>query len=493
MLPHISNQAEYKDFLEREEAKLSRAEKNILARRKYSKAKDKMLLMEPERAHDLFASSYSHTGRSAHDPVIILRSFILMPHFGYTSVDVWVNDVKEDNLLQLLIGADKKKGVPSVGTHYGFINRLTNSDPHMNELYPKGKNLLCNKDKEDNTGITQELAEKYQTNPKYDLDRWSRKLEELYNLVIVQPFLEKLLEKNLPLKEFILSGDGTCLHIHSNPNGNRVKNPIDDQHSYRYTAPTADWGKDWGENGKHLEDYFGFNLFIISLHGYKIDVPLYFGIHPASENECRHMVTDLNRMLQISPNAKPRFMCYDKAGDSDPMRKHLKYHGIIPIIPLKKNRKKRPQLELPQSKKDEHDEPLEYISEDRYPVCMYGEAMSRDGHDNSKNMTKYRCPLKTGKVKECPHDSVCNKTAYGRVVKIPDNLEDALYVPVDYHSKQWKKRYNNRTSCERMNNRVLNNYDVQHLTCRNESKHLFFAMMAGMNVHLDAWLKQLAA
>ena len=177
MLPHISNQAEYKDFLEREEAKLSRAEKNILARRKYSKAKDKMLLMEPERAHDLFASSYSHTGRSAHDPVIILRSFILMPHFGYTSVDVWVNDVKEDNLLQLLIGVINPKEAPSVGTHYGFINRLTNSDPHMNELYPKGKNLLCNKDKEDNTGITQELAEKYQTNPKYDLDRWSRKLE----------------------------------------------------------------------------------------------------------------------------------------------------------------------------------------------------------------------------------------------------------------------------------------------------------------------------
>ena len=114
---------------------------------------------------------------------------------------------------------------------------------------------------------------------------------------------------------------------------------------------------------------------------------------------------------------------------------------IIPIIPLKKNRKKRPQLELPQSKKDEHDEPLEYINEDRYPVCMYGEAMSRDGHDNSKNMTKFRCPFKTGKVKECPHDSVCNKTAYGRVVKIPDNLEDALYGPVDYYAKKWKKLY----------------------------------------------------
>lgn len=74
-----------------------------------------MLLLEPERARTLLADSYSHTGRPAYDPFIILRSFILMHHFGYTSVDVWVDDVKEDNLLQLLIAADK--GVPSVGAH----------------------------------------------------------------------------------------------------------------------------------------------------------------------------------------------------------------------------------------------------------------------------------------------------------------------------------------------------------------------------------------
>ena len=43
MLPHISTRAEYKAFLDREEAKLSHVEKKILARKKYSKAKEKML------------------------------------------------------------------------------------------------------------------------------------------------------------------------------------------------------------------------------------------------------------------------------------------------------------------------------------------------------------------------------------------------------------------------------------------------------------------
>lgn len=271
--------------------------------------------MEPERAHNLLAGCYSNTGR----PAILLRSFILMLHFGYTSVDRWVADVKEDVLLQILIG-DK---VPSVPTHYDFINRLTDSDPHMNELYPKCKNRAYSK--EDTKGIAERLVQKYKANPKCDWDRWSRKLEELYNLVVIQPFLEKFLSKNLPLSEFILSGDGTCLRIHSNPNGNRVKDPVDDKHSHRYTAPTAGWGKD----GKHDVDYFSFNLFIISLHGDKIDVPLYFGIHPASENECRHMITDLARMIQVSPNAKPKFICYDKAGDVEAIYEYqaLGYHS----------------------------------------------------------------------------------------------------------------------------------------------------------------------
>lgn len=238
MLPHISNQAEYKAFLKRTEPLLSDEDRND---EKYCFEKEKMLLMESERAHDLFEGCYSQKVRPAHDPIIIFRSHILMLAFGYTSIDNWVGHLrKEKNLsLRLLIGVETKKDVPSVGAHYGFINRICNDDPHMDLLYPKGRNPRKKKHKKNNTGITKKLVKKYKANPKCDLDRWSRKLEELYNLVVVQPFLEKLLDKNLPLKEFILSGDGTCLHIASHPNGNRVKNPVDDQHTHRYTATTA--------------------------------------------------------------------------------------------------------------------------------------------------------------------------------------------------------------------------------------------------------------
>ena len=64
----------------------NRIESDIKRRYIFAQEK-KMRLMEPERAHNLLAGCYSNTGRPAIDPAILLRSFILMLHFGYTSVD----------------------------------------------------------------------------------------------------------------------------------------------------------------------------------------------------------------------------------------------------------------------------------------------------------------------------------------------------------------------------------------------------------------------
>lgn len=49
--------------------------------------------------------------------------------------------------------------------------------------------------------------------------------------------------------------------------------------------------------------------------------------------------------------------------------------------------------------------------------------------------------------------------------------------------------YKNRPSTERVNNRVPDDYRLQNPSCRNGSKHFFFAVMAATGVHLDAWRK----
>ena len=141
MLPYISTQKDYAKFHREAKSLLSETEQDRLRKKKFSKALRKMLLLEPERVKLLLLACYAKTGRPALDPVITLRSFVLMLHFGYTSVDNWVNEVKDDKALQYLIG---DWHVPSVASHYDFINRLLRVKPHLDELYMKGKNSTAN-------------------------------------------------------------------------------------------------------------------------------------------------------------------------------------------------------------------------------------------------------------------------------------------------------------------------------------------------------------
>ena len=136
MLPYISTQKDYARFHREAKSLLSETEQNRLHKKKFRKALRKMLMLEPERVKLLLLACYAKTGRPALDPIVTLRSFVLMLHFGYTSVDNWVNEVKDDRALQYLIG---DWHVPSVASHYDFINRLLRVKPHLDELYMKGK------------------------------------------------------------------------------------------------------------------------------------------------------------------------------------------------------------------------------------------------------------------------------------------------------------------------------------------------------------------
>ena len=100
----------------------------------YRSAYHKLRKMDPALIMDILLPLYSHTGRPAIDPTILLRSFILMLHLGYTSIHRWCDDLKADSLLQYLVGTSSP---PSMASHYDFIIRLTRNDPHLSTLYLK--------------------------------------------------------------------------------------------------------------------------------------------------------------------------------------------------------------------------------------------------------------------------------------------------------------------------------------------------------------------
>ena len=502
MLRHISKRQDYLSFKESGKEKLSTSDLLRLESGKYKSASNKMDSLEPERTEELLLSCYSQvTGRPANDPTIYIRSFLLMLHMGYTSVDEWISAARSDILLQYLVGTWE---IPPVACHYDFINRITGADPHLNELYPKSKNSrevkaqikaakLKKGEKWENfdDDDTQKLKKKYWDDASCDSERWTLVLERLFDLLAVRPSYDRFVHEE---DELILSGDGSALHIHSSPHGHHVENPPDDQHTHRYTAPDADLGWDSHEGVVYL----GFTLYTLSLHlkSPATDLPMFIAQRTASQHDSLTTITATAHMLDVNPLLLAKYMCFDSASDAAHIHQFLRHRGAIPIIDWNPRHTdpENPYAKHPikNSLKDADGNLLEHLNEKGVPVCACGIEMIRDGYDTSKMATKYRCPFVMGRIESCPFSSQCTDSSYGRVIKTYDRTDYKLFGPVPHGSDEWKEIYKNRTCTERINNRILNDYNVQNLTCRNGSKHFFFSIMAEINIHLDAWQKAAA-
>ena len=164
--------------------------------------------------------------------------------------------------------------------------------------------------------------------------------------------------------------------------------------------------------------------------------------------------------------------------DSNSIYQFFQEKNIIPLIDHNKRRKSI------ESKTGES------INSDGIPVCSCGHTMTYDGYDYTRYRKKYRCPLKSGLIDSCPFAQTCSTSDYGRVVYVKDKDNEPRFKgPVSYGSPKWKSIYKDRTCTERINNAVLNTYGLHKMHLRNGAKNGFFSIIAGINLHLDAWLK----
>lgn len=63
-----------------------------------------------------------------------------------------------------------------------------------------------------------------------------------------------------------------------------------------------------------------------------------------------------------------------------------------------------------------------------------------------------------------------------------------LFTKTSRDSKAWHKVYARRSSSERCNKRIKNDYELEHCRARSRKNWCFFFHFAAMNQHLDAWL-----
>lgn len=78
----------------------------------------------------------------------------------------------------------------------------------------------------------------------------------------------------------------------------------------------------------------------------------------------------------------------------------------------------------------------------------------------------------------------CSPGTYGRTVYIKNHGDLRFQTRIPQDSEQYKKIYN-----ERGNDRVLNDYCLQHLKIRSKDHFSFETMLIGICIHLDARYK----
>lgn len=105
-----------------------------------------------------------------------------------------------------------------------------------------------------------------------------------------------------------------------------------------------------------------------------------------------------------------------------------------------------------------------------------------------RSRIKYRCPLAKGKISNCPHKEVCSPSAYGRVIYVKPSDDLRLFTPIPRNTDLWKQIMKKRTSSERVNKRLLEDYNMEEAHCRGKKRWSWWTLIHSINIHLDAQL-----
>lgn len=486
MLKHWTSHSAYLHFVSNSVSDLNASELkrwNYLAN---SFAKLSSLNLDPLRDHLL--PYYSTTGRPALNQPEILRSFILMLDQKSFSLTSWVATLASDDLLATLIGC-APDSLPPLGSYYDFINRLwlrhhalDIAESKSLHSFPRnrkpssspGKNKkLPNK----HSGITKKIADFVAKGRSFPF-HFEKLLQEIFALIAIVPSTELGL---IPTESLTLAGDGTCVHAHSNSLGTKVcqckENGVYNcKCDRRFSDSDASIGWDsalgiW---------FYGHTLYMLASYHpeHKIDLPLHLRFVSAKRHDSVTGLVALSEFRKLNPSLPITNLCFDSANDNYPTYLLCKKWHINPLIDL--NSKRGRPSTIPDKIT---------IDKDGTPLCHAGLRMVNWGYSPARNDRKWRCPLKCGKVDQCDSQSSCSTSDYGRTIYTKPDWDVRLYPPIPRGTDKYKAIYKTRTSSERLNNRVLNDYHLHDLKIRGKKRFSFFTMVIGINIHLDARIK----
>jgi len=456
----------------------------------YQKSLDKLLFLDLDPLHSALIPYYSSTGRPATLQPEIFRSFILMMDLGFTSIKKWNAYLRSDALLALLIGCNLTH-LPSIGSYYDFMSRLwlRNSDAekesrkylyryNFNRRPKKGKLKKGQKLPSRKPGIVKKIATFAKSDRSFS--SFERLLQEIFTLLGILPSVESGL---IVSDSLAVAGDGTCLPIPSSSYGIKVCSCKEEgiwncKCNRHFSDPDARFGWD---SSKEIW-FYGHAIYLLSCYSkqYHTDLPLYFRILNANRHDSVSGIVALSEYRELCKDLPIEKIILDSAHDNYPTYDLCKEWNIIPFIDL--NPGNNGNLIYPGSVS---------VNDKGVPICAGGHTMVSWGYCKGGNRYKWRCPLACGKIEACSSKKECSPSEYGRVIYTKSSDDIRMFPPVPRGTKAFKDTFKIRTCSERINNRILNDYNLEHMKIRGKKRYSFFAMLACLQIHLDARIKQI--
>jgi hypothetical protein len=271
-------------------------------------------------------------------------------------------------------------------------------------------------------------------------------------------------------------------------------------HKNRDTGETSDMDADWGKHetkgiasntGKpwtKIKSWFGYGLHVIA--DTKYELPVAVNVTPASTSEHTELRSMIKETFEETPELGER--CDDFAADrgldsGKTKALLLDQYAIRPVIDIR---------ELWREEKSEPGyDPENPITRTLYPdrvdTIVYTEkgtvhcicpatGEQRDmvfyGFEAARNTLKYRCPaavygFECKGCEECSALGNVSSQGYGRVVRINITKGDRrIFTPIPHGSPSWKRAYNRRSSLERINSRLDNDFCFEKHYIRGKAK-----------------------
>ena len=277
-------------------------------------------------------------------------------------------------------------------------------------------------------------------------------------------------------KKLNISGDSTNVVTAASPYGKRICDCRDKGITQCdcirfYSDSNATWG--WDSTNECY--FYGHVFHHFTACDSPFDLPLIIKPVSAKRYDGVTGVFALKELIDLYPEFNFHAGMFDKAYDNLGFYRLLIHQRVIPIIDIKESNMNT--LPMPKG-----------FDKDGYFICDANYRMLKHGTDWSRGRQKNRCPAKVSPNKyKC--DKNCSNSPYGRVVYNYIDGNPRIFCPIPRDSEQWKLFYNKRTSSERLNDRIKNDFNVKNSGVRSVEAWTVRFFLGAFCMYLDAWYK----